>query len=163
MPFGQLHSVPGACLCDSFLWQFSGLFFWGWLLGSCQQGVYFLARPAAHGILHTAGNLARFAALGKLCIGQQQHFFPWGAFCVFWRPHYHRDFAQQFVGQLVALFKTTYYKFLMFLGQFPAHCQFAGAENACGLSKAFLQAILALKKDERPRYMGKSGKQGIAA
>ena len=51
----------------------------------------------------------------------------------------------------------------MFLGQFPAHCQFAGAKNVRGLGKAFLEAILALKKDERPRYMGKSGKQGIAA
>ena len=55
------------------------------------------------------------------------------------------------------------YIFLMFLGQFPAHCQFAGAENARGLSKAFLEAILALKKDERPRHMGKGGKQRIAA
>ena len=82
---------------------------------------------------------------------------------MFRRPHNHGNLAQQFVGPLVALFKTTYYKFLMFLGQFPAHCQFAWAENACGLSKALLKAILAFKKDERPRYMGKSGKQGIAA
>ena len=142
---------------------FVELFLRSWLLGSCQQGIYFFARPAAHGVLHPAGNLTWLAALRKLCIGKLQHFFSWGALGMFWRAHNHCNFAQQLVGQLVAVFQSAYYKFLMFLGQFPAHCQFAGAENACGLSKAFLEAILALKKDERPRHMGKSGKQSIAA
>ena len=70
------------------------LVFWGRVFGSCEQGVYFLARPAAHGILHAAGNLTWLAALRKLCIGKLQHFFSWGALGMFWRAHNHGNFAQ---------------------------------------------------------------------
>ena len=71
--------------------------------------------------------------------------------------------SEQLIGQTCTVFEPDKYKFLMGFGQFTADGQIARPQNAGRQSQTFLEAVLALEKNQGAGHMGERLQQGFAS